>query len=417
MKASQILAEHIAEHSSDARGVLHPRFVASMEHACLPGNEFVRASRRDHAPLTDLRLRRDDSSQQMLRLNLRAWRAASPATYDTMAAKVALADRMDTPGLDVLALDSNQPATFAPIEAAPSGGTSDTYETLLKYVNCFGSWEDAEAMAFAYAKAPSLESSRLRGLTSGLAGVVVGLSAQPESSDRLFEDSVANLEGSFECYFAYLRWASLTAKRRRDLDLAEALLERGLTLHTHAGSSGDVMLATGLADNLRALLALRRGDSALSRQLVDHAIARLRAAVAAENRSDIRAEETARYLWMAELNAAQLDLSVGDDDRAIERLRALRVFAEQQDRGALHTTLSTLAFVHLKRGEPGKAAPLLTEALDLLRHEYDPSVVTQVRKMLFRSYIELGDRSRADDVRALSPYFWLGQHEEASLVH
>lgn len=356
----------------------------------------------------------------MLRLNLRAWWEASPATFQVMQSKVTRADQLDTPGLDVLAIGAEPTGLHAPDRKprAPLDPASDTYETLLKYVNAFGSWEDAEAAAFEYAAARSSGSGRLRGLTSGLAGVVVGLSGQPEASERLFEDSVANLEGSSECYFVFLRWASLTAKRRHDLDQAEALLERALIPYSDAKSSREGLLAGGLADNLRALLALRRGDVRLSRQLVDQALVQLRAAAAGapDNRSDVRRAESARYFWMAGLNAAQLDLSSGDDDHAIERLHALRTFAEQQDRGALHTTLSTLAFVHLKRGEPAKAIPLLTEALELLRNEYDPSVVTQVRKMLFRGYTELGDEDRAENVRTLSPYFWLPEHKEVSFV-
>lgn len=177
MKASSILAEHVAEHSSDAGGVLHPRFIVCMEHALLSGSEFVRASQQDHAPLTDLRLRRDESSRQMLRLNLRAWWEASPATFQVMQSKVTRADQLDTPGLDVLAIGAEPTGLHAPDRKprAPLDPASDTYETLLKYVNAFGSWEDAEAAAFEYAAARSSGSGRLRGLTSGLAGVVVGL--------------------------------------------------------------------------------------------------------------------------------------------------------------------------------------------------------------------------------------------------
>ncbi|WP_431218290.1 hypothetical protein [Leifsonia xyli] len=419
MKASRIVAEHVSQHADDVRHLLHPRFVETMQHACLSGNDFIRASRNDHAPLTDLRLRRDDSSRQMLYLNLRRWRDTSPTSFNDLRSKVECAKWLDTPGLDLLRV-AREP--FVADSSSSTGSlqfatNQDAYEGMLKYVNAFGSWHDAEAVAVAYAQSDRQTSPRLRGLTSSLAGVVIGHSGDVAVSDELFQDAAAYLEDDLERFFTYLRWASLAAKRRRDPDRADVLLTVGLSSYPKAATSPDGMLAVGLASNLRAFLALRRGDSDESRRLLTAAIEQLRGSLASSDQLGVESPETARYVWMAELNAAQLDLAAEQDDDAIQRLHALLEFTERRDQGARHTTLSALAFVHIRRNEPVLAVSFLIEALDLLRREYDPSVVTQVRKMLYRAFVELKDEKRAERVRELSPYFWSTSAMEEFDVH
>ncbi|WP_285116263.1 hypothetical protein [Leifsonia sp. fls2-241-R2A-40a] len=418
MKASQLVAEYVTDHHAEARAALHPRFVTTMKNARLSGNEFVRASRGDHAPLTDLRLRRDESSRQMFLLNIRAWDEASPGVLRALQNTARSAEIVDGPGWDVLTAGrsaSSGSAAFAPRELARAP-REDVYESLLKYVNAFGNWDEAEATAYAYASDPAFPDGRLRGLTSGLAGVVVGLAGDTDTCDRLFEDSVKNLVGTPEQFFVYLRWASLTAKRRGDLDRADGIVDRAEHCIENS-SEADRDVALGLSSNLRALFALRRGDIAGSSRLVCDAISRLAAAHDTGAARSIGSPEAARYLWMAELNAAQLDLSQQRHDLAIERLQRLREFAQRHDPGAIHTTLSLLAYIHLVRGDAATAAPLLRDALGLLRDEYDPSVVLQVRKMLYRAYVELGDRARARRVSTMTPYFWLTSDEEQGHDH
>ncbi len=406
MKASQIVAEYVSEHHAGCVASLHPRFIVAMENVRYSGNDFIQASRGDHAPLTDLRLRRDDSSRQMLLLNIRAWDAASPGTLRALQHAVHTAEVVDGPGWDVLTAggDASSLAPSAP-QGLVGGAREDVYESLLKYVNAFGSWAEAEAVASAYAEDPALPEGRLRGLTSGLAGVVVGLAGDKDKCDQLFEDSVKNLAHSSEQFFVYLRWASLAAKRRGDLDAADSLLDRAAQSMVDSPAA-DRDVAAGLTSNLRALFALRRGDASTSRQLVLNAVDHLRAAHDTHLPRSIGDAETARYLWMAELNAAQLDLSQQRYGVAIERLQRLSEFAHHHDYGALHTTLSTLAYIHVARGDVSSAVPLLKEALVLLRDEYDPAVVLQVRKMLYRAYVEQGDHEDAEQVSASSPYFW-----------
>lgn len=397
--------------------MLHPRFVSAMTHVRLTGNEFIVAARGDHAPLTDLRLRRDESSRQMLILNMRIWSETSPETFRELQESVRDAAVRDSPAYDILCVAGEATPTRLErqMDQCSTSGES-AYELLLKYVNAFGAWDEAERVARQYTRIAKPHADRLDGLTSGLAGVVLGLAGDSDSSDRLFERAVSALRDSAECFFAYLRWASITAKRHGDLHRAERLIERALAQRTTTGHGPDGLLEHGLALNFRALLRLRKGQLDVSRRLVHEAIVSLRGAFAAADETCGHAEETARYVWMAELNAAQLDVLEGDYRHAMQRLGVLEDFAKRHDRGALHTTLSALAFLHLGQGRPADAVPLLRRSLDLVGDEYDPAVVKQVRKMLYRSYVELDDARSANEVARLSPYFWLGNVREPANV-
>ena len=159
--------------------------------------------------------------------------------------------------------------------------------------------------------------------------------------------------------------------------------------------------------NLRGLLAILRRDPQAASGAVTHAIRHFEQGN--RTRTDAHAignEEARRYEWMAMLHLIQLDIFAHTFSSAIEKLVVLVDFSRENDPGSLHTSLSTLAYVHIQNDDPEAALPLLLESHERLRAEYDPSVIAQVRKMLVRCYIELGREKDAEQVSALPAHFW-----------
>ncbi|UAJ79774.1 hypothetical protein IT072_01400 [Leifsonia sp. ZF2019] len=386
-------------------GTVAPRFHDAMRHTLLPAREYLIASREDHAPLTDLRIHRDESSRAMLDLNIAALVEAIGSDWLGRAIEGGPADETIRGIVEAFALNVQTSAYARPRDG---GGAEDVYVALLTYVNGFGGWDDALAIASGFAaRCERHEEARPRWLASMLAGVVLGLHRREHEGAALVDQAMTGLAGTAEAFFAGLRWASLEVKRRGRLDVAERYLDRAADIAV-ADTGADRLLFLGLRDNVRGLIALKRGSKEEALSLVDSAIACLRASAESDDESGagLALAERARYYWMARLNRIQLDIFAGALDSAARSLRELVVWAEAHDARAVHSTLSVLGFVLVRQGRPAEAVSVLSASLDRLRTEYDPSVVRQVRKMLIRCFGELGEESLEKRVRDLTPYFW-----------
>lgn len=390
---------------SSEHGTVAPQFSAVMRHLTLPPRDYLHVSKDDPAPLTDLRLRRDASSREMVNLNVSALMEVNGSDWLKEAvasrpADVAVADLVAD-----FALDIRTKPYRRSIEGAPA---EDFYVALLKYVNGFGSWQDALAIASEFAeKCSGFEDARPRWLASMLAALVLGLSGREDDGAALADQAMSGLAGTAEAFFVGIRWASLEVKRRGRLEVAERYLERGSQLAA-AESEAHALLFEGLSSNLRGLIAMRRGQKELALTAVERAVSNL--AASAEVRDPVGqglpAAERSRYYWMARLNRIQLDVFAGSLDTANQALRELAEWAEKHDPRAVHSTLSILGFVLIREGKPSDAVDVLCASLERLRVEYDPKVVMQVRKMLIRCFTELGCSTDAQEIRNLSPYFW-----------
>ncbi|WP_226656754.1 hypothetical protein [Leifsonia sp. LS1] len=339
-------------------GTVAPRFHDAMRHTLLPAREYLIASREDHAPMSDLRIRRDESSRAMLDLNIAALVEAIGSDWLGRAIEGGPADKTIRGIVEAFALNVQTSAYARPRDG---GGAEDVYVALLTYVNGFGGWDDALAIASDFAaRCERHEEARPRWLASMLAGVVLGLHRREHEGAALVDQAMTGLAGTAEAFFVGLRWASLEVKRRGRLDVAERYLDRAADIAV-ADTGADRLLFLGLRDNLRGLIALKRGSREEALNLVDS---------------------------------------------AARSLRELVVWAEAHDARAVHSTLSVLGFVLVRQGRPAEAVSVLSASLERLRTEYDPSVVRQVRKMLIRCFGELGEESLEKRVRDLTPYFW-----------
>lgn len=402
------LARCVADASRKWPELVHPNFADVMTHAALTGNGYLREAARDHAPLTDLRLRRDTSSKALLELNIAVLSARDPGF------RRAIAELTDERLLDNTACHVR--AVVTGMRGSPAGhvpqlqDVTDAYTSLLKYVNAFGNWDDARAVARrVFDVRGRWGTSLLETTTVALAAVVLGLCGDETHSDQLFLIALTELPNSIERTFWGLRWASIQAKRRGQLDAAETLiaaLEADLEgLNAHAD---DLAIASGMLWNFRGLIETRRRNPEQARRAVTRAVALFEQCDHSEVAGgELNRDEARRYEWMARLNLIQLDIFQGVLDPAIEQLARLAEFSRRYDPRSLHTSLSTLAYVHIQAGEPARAIPYLLEAHELLRSEYDPFVVVQVRKMLARCYFELGRLREVSLVDALPKEFWL----------
>lgn len=301
--------------------------------------------------------------------------------------------------------DAVPPRYRRPFDDAP---IDDWYVSLLIYVNGFGGWTDALEIASEFhRRRDAFEPDRARWLVSGLAALILGLEGATSESSALAEEALHGLAGTTEAFFMGIRWASLQLKRRGRAESAERYLALGRSLsgpHTAEFAA----LTSGMTDNLHALIAVRRGQHDRARELVDSAVIDLEQSYVASLRSasEVTSAERARYYWMARVNRIQLDLFAGSLLQAESALRDLVGWSELHDPRAVHSTLSMLAFVLIRRDRPAEAVPVLAASLERLRDEYDPSVVTQVRKMLIRCLADLGRTCDENAVRRLGPYFW-----------
>ncbi|WP_301209834.1 hypothetical protein [Leifsonia williamsii] len=360
--------------------------------------------------MTDLRLRRDTSSSAMLRLNLRALVSRLPDLEQAILELTSVGPQeMDGTAARVHGwLTSDRPEAAAAVSADQD--PLSAYVSMLKYVNAFGIWEDARGVARqVFDSADRWGDSLPESSARALAAVVLGLCGDEAQSDILFSTALSSMPHPVERVFSGLRWASIQAKRRGRIQAAESLID---ALEREAADAGirhrDRLIASGMLCNFRGLIAIRRKASGAAREIVIAAIGQFESGNAlADDGCVIGLEEGRRYEWMAKLNLIQLDIYEGRFAAATRDLRELAEFSRAHDPGSLHTSLSTLAYVHLRAGLPEDALPLLLEAHDLLRSEYDPFVVRQVRKMLRRCYLELGRPRDAEQVEGLPEQFWL----------
>lgn len=403
------VADLLASASAASPGVVHPRFESVMSHVALEGNAFLLAARRDHAPLTDLRLRRDLSSRAMFELNVDALIAQQPELRRTLTDHLDRASSANETSValrETLGLGSISRRT----RSVPFQSEAAAYVALLKYVNAFGSWEDALDVARSvHARRKAGAESQRETLTYALAASVLGLCRESAASDDLFAIALAGMPDPIERTFAGLRWASLRAKRQGNIDAAEDLIDALDSDLAHASAHrDDKSVGFGMLWNLRALLAVRRRDPKAAHAAVTRAIAHFEQGNGHRTAAHaIGSEEARRYEWMARLNLIQFDIFAHTFVSAIEKLTTLVDFSRENDPGSLHTSLSTPAYVHIQNDDPAAALSPLLESHERLRAEYDPFVIDQVRKMLIRCYIELGREKDAERVSALPAHFWL----------
>lgn len=418
--AGQLAELLVKEMGSVPPETVHPRFETYIAHATLSPRPYLDASGDDHAPLSDLRLRRDESSKDLLHLNLKAVLAFTP-DVDSRILDTAWSGGHDEVVASVMQ-DLGSPdasSSWNPdVRSAIREDPLDVFATIAKYVNIFGSWGDAETVATDFSKwGADLGTDRLRWSISGLAGVVLGLGNLP-GHDALFRAAVDNHPDPIEAFFIGLRWASIEAKRNGDLEAARVIIDHASSVSLSRGlDDRDQTVIRGMLQNFKALLAVRSKSFGEAFALVDESVELFGDSAAQTDK--IVQEEAVRYSWMAQLNKAQLFLFSGDGPRARDELKNVIAFARIHDRGALHTSLSALAFSYIQDGEPAKALPLLVESLELLKFEYDLKVVVQVRKMLYRACAELDLERSAELVRTDDMYYWRGPNvmERYALVN
>lgn len=394
-------------------GTVHPNFPTLLEHTLLDGKMYFFAAIRDPAPLTDLRVRLDLSSASMLYLNLDAIREIDPPLIDTL--KLNLTNSQDYVSEAVfkhLAIEKSHVSSkfyFRDVRAQLELDPIEVLVALHSYVNVFGGWDDAGDVAQQILDLMTSDSN-LAGVHFDIVGTAALVLALRGSTgyEALFELLLANFSNPIELFFYGLRWASIEAKRKGDLKAAAVILERIEKIVTSElasfRSTSELKLIQGMSANFRGLLALRSGNPYDAEELSAQATRALN-----ESLGSMTApipEERARYVWMAQLNRAQLAVLQGNEVLALARLREALEFARTYDPRAVHASLSTLAYIHLRSGQPLEARPLAEEALNLIRVEYDPRVALQVRKVLLRCYLELGLNSCADKLRSSGPYFW-----------
>lgn len=394
-------------------GTVHPSFPTLLEHTLRDGKMYFAAAIRDPAPLTDLRVRLDLSSASMLYLNLGAIREIDPTFVDALKSNsIKSQDYVNEAVFKYLAIEksSDQFQSYvrdvrAQLELAPI----EVLAALHSYVNVFGGWDDAEDIAQQVLDLmiSDISFASVHFDVVGTAALVLALRGST-GYEVLFELLLTNFSDPIELFFYGLRWASIEAKRKGNLETAAAIIARIEKIATSAlaslESTSEFKLIQGMSANFRGLLALRSRDAYGADELSAQAARALN-----ESLSLIVGpipEERARYAWMAQLNRAQLAWLQGNEVLAIARLKEALEFARIHDPRAVHASLSTLAFIYLQSGQPLEARPLAEEALDLIREVYDPQVALQVRKVLLRCYLELGLDSRADKLRSFGPYFW-----------
>lgn len=391
----------------------HPQLSLILNHSLKTGKEFIQVSKSDPAPLTDLRVRIDKSSASMLQLNLDALSDAIPGFPNQLIGNMYQPlDHASFTTMEYLGLFQNNRFDSFYKRDVLRTLESDPYEVLASlfvYINVFGAWDDAEAISKEIAEIVPRLSNRSSELFSiiGTAGLVLALRGV-SSYEKLFELLVHISDNPLQLFFYGLRWASIEAKRNRNLQAASKLIDQ-FELHAidelvTLGKGFEVELVKGMASNFRGLLALRNKD-------LDLAESQSILATGTLNRSlkllsiPVPSEQL-RYVWMANFNRAQLAIVQGNMDLAISRIRECLDFARKNDPKAVHATLSSLAYCLLKVGKPTEARNYAEEALMLLRHEYDYGVVLQARKVLLLCYLELGLTSNADRIRSSSKYFW-----------
>jgi tetratricopeptide (TPR) repeat protein len=391
----------------------HPQLSLILNHSLKTGKEFIQASKSDPAPLTDLRVRIDKSSASMLQINLDALSDAIPEFPNQLIRNMHQPlDHASFRILEYLGLFQNNRIDSLYKRDVLRTLEIDPYEVLASlfvYINVFGAWDDAEAISKEIAEIVPRLSNRSSELFSiiGTAGLVLALRGV-SSYEKLFELLVHISDNPLQLFFYGLRWASIEAKRNRNLQAASKLIDQ-FELHAidelvTLDKGFEVELVKGMASNFRGLLALRNND-------LDLAESQSILATGTLNRSlkllsiPVPSEQL-RYVWMANFNRAQLAIVQGNMDLAISRIRECLGFARKNDPKAVHATLSSLAYCLLKVGKPAEARKYAEEALMLLRHEYDYGVVLQARKVLLLCYLELGLTNNADRIRSSSKYFW-----------
>lgn len=408
------LAEFIlARMNTVPAGTVHPIFPTLLKHSLLDGKMYFLAAIRDPAPLTDLRVRLDSSSAQMLYLNLDAIREIDPNFVGALKSNLSNPQDYVSKAIFKYLEIEKSPEKFqyyvrdvrAQLELAPI----EVLVALHSYVNVFGGWDDAEDVAQQILSLMTSDTSHasVHFDIVGTAALVLALRGSA-GYESLFELLLTNFRDPTELFFYGLRWASIEAKRNGDLKTAAIIMERVERIATSELTSlnltSDLKLIQGMSANFRGLLALRSRDAYSAEELSAQAMRALNESISLM--TGPIPEERARYVWMAQLNRAQLAMLQGNQSLSIARLKEALNFARMNDPSAVHASLSTLAYIYLQSGQPLKARPLAEEALNLFREEYDPRVVLQVRKILLRCYLELGLDSRVDKLRSLGPYFW-----------
>jgi hypothetical protein len=413
------LARAVAERSAFvAPGILHPHFVDLMRHAAADSNEYLVNAKDDHAPLSDLRLRRDLSSKHLLHVNLQAFVEFDPEVADLLGG-IRAAEPLDHATSEVKSAftSDRRPAAYnqGVHRLLQADGGVDVFVALVRYVNAFGSWEDAGLIARAVST--ELDNRRFstgRAALLGMCGVVLALNGD-DGADSLLRESIETHSSGLESFFMSLRFASILAKRRGDLDEAHRVILRGREIAVTAGlDAKDASIVDGMTGNFLGLLAVRTKDFVSAGERVQAAVRLLPEETG--RTVQIVDDEALRYSWMARLNQAQLLLFSGRYKAAEHELRSVVAFARQWDHGALHTSLSTLGFCLIRDGRPHEAIPELQEALVCLRNEYDLTVVEQVRKLLFKALHDVGDIQGAQDVVSQSPYYWRHESNERNLI-
>lgn len=398
----------VLEHLDAAADIVHPHFLDVMHHAALPTDQYLAAAESDHSPISDLRLRRDESSRDLLELNLRAMAGQDPDFSSSVATvrRGATADRSLAGVRSALGVPWGRVGYLQQVERAIEQGNGESVlVALVRYVNVFGSWRDARDIARQVARsADDPKLGRERAVLLGLCGVVLALTGEP-GAHELLRTSTETHPNPVQGFFMGLRHATILAKREHDPIQARRVVFRAEAGALRAGlHDADARAVTGMTSNFLGLLALQTHDLEDARARVDAAVDRL----PAEPRRTvaIKDAEALRYASMARLNRAQIALIEQQYATAETELRALVDFASTQDRRVLHSAMSTLGYCLIRDGRAAEAVPVLQETLRHLRQEYDAAVVTQVRKLLYKAHVEVGDDAAAQEVTEMSPYFW-----------
>lgn len=387
------------DHDDD---LVHPTFREIVEHAAEPLS-YLTESRDDPNPLTDLRVRYDESSRHMLHTNVLAMAERYPQLPQRIES-IAEADSTLRSLQQMLKL--RQGARYRwPDDTTDAYDHSHELTAMYLSVNAFGGWDDAEEIANTVLRSLAHGSRIQSSHTLGVSALVMALRGCA-GYGRLFEESFLRGASSVEVFFYGLRWASIEAKRNSNLNGANEVLERTLRAYAEkpVPEDGDAETIKGMTNNFRALLAMRSNDFEGANSLAESAVEELEIGWAAE--TSLAQPEKSRYVWMAMINRAQLAWFAQEFSLAIERFEEALRFASEHDPRAVHSSSSLLAFSHLQQGAPQNALSYARKAVRLSQHEYDPQVAVQVRKLLLRCFMELDMKADAANLIAEGPYYW-----------
>ncbi len=365
----------------DFRRWSHPLFESLVGRHRLDPDTYYRAARFDRGYVTDLRMRRTDDprvfyEQQLAHVRTRGTSVDIPS-----------GDHCTNSARRSGCLSPGKPALPAPLEVVGRSAAdlpAVVTQSLCCYVNCWGSWEDAAAIAqgvagVARAVPDTNEGARVLAVAASTLAI--------EGADRrarwLYREALRRPQHPYERFFIRMRQATAELKLFGDetaaCDALGGARDEAMCFEGHGLAAEDREFAQGLVYNLRALVEYRAHRYSVAQDLIGEAA---RCLDAAASGIALPTDVAGRYRVTVRCNGATLDLIAERWSAALARYEDALAIAETQDPRSRAEVASLAGYALLRANAPGAATRYLLRAERLLRDDASPSRLQLVRRLL-----------------------------------